>query len=100
MNLLQILSKIFLLSYIDRPPLAPSYVFIVDSSEVTFFNSVIEILKYIFTNGLLNERASVAIITYETNVVCFYRFIENSKTTQMLCVSEAFLPAPVKLFLI
>jgi hypothetical protein len=87
----------YLFSYIDRPPLAPSYVFLIDTSIVEdgFFNSVIEILKYIFTNSLINDRAKVAIMTYEANVASYYRFIEGTKQTQQLCVGEPFLPLPV-----
>jgi hypothetical protein len=93
------------LSYTSRPPITPSYLFILDTSlksiQSGLFISIIESLRSIFKNDLFHnmERTKFALITYDRNLnfFCF-----NGKQFEMLCVSykneENFLPAPVILF--
>jgi protein transport protein SEC24 len=90
-------------SYMDRPPMAPAYVIIIDVSLNTlqsgFFISIIETIKDVFKNNLFQnmERTKISIITYDTHVNFFK---VNNDQFQMLCISddELFLPTPVIYF--
>ena len=96
-------------SYTDRPPMPPTYLFIIDTSQNSidsgFFISIIETIRYIFTNNLFSnvDRTKVGFITYD-NTVNFFKFNVNNKSgsdlPQMFRVNdfsdeESFLPVPV-----
>lgn len=93
-------------SYSDRAPMPPTYVFLLDVSltslESGYFASVLETIKDIFINNLVNnpDRSKFAFITFDTHVNFFKILHKNStiETPQMLCISndDIFLPAPVK----
>jgi protein transport protein SEC24 len=89
-------------SYMDRPPLSPSFVFLIDTSEYSIqsglFASVIEVLKDLFQNQLMTDpdRSKFCIITFDSNVN-FFSLSGNSPQMLSLANSddETFLPAPV-----
>ena len=107
-----------------RPPMPPSYVFVIDTSQVSiqngFLSSVIESIKDLISNdnfanlsrtrvnkSLLinyylynsNLTSQIAIITFDTTVN-FYNLNPKLNQPQQLCVSEElFLPAPVEFLL-
>jgi protein transport protein SEC24 len=86
----------------DRPPMAPAYVFVIDVSlnsiQSGVFSCVIETIKDILTNDLFAnvDRTKIAFITYDSNVN-FYKINPNNGAIQQLCIGgdQMFLPAPV-----
>ena len=85
-----------------RPPMPPSYVFLIDTSNTSvnngFMSSVIESIKDFIQNDCFANlsRTRIAIITYDATIN-FYNMNPKLNQPQMLCVTdELFLPAPIE----
>ena len=94
-------------SYMERPPMPPSYVFLIDTSEYSresgYFASVIEVLRDLFQNDLMSnpDRSKFCILTFDSNIN-FFTFQGSSPQMLSLATSteECFLPAPVNIHII
>lgn len=89
--------------YMNRPPMPPTFVFVMDVSKPAIESGYLEIcvstIKSVIENQLLagGERTRVLFITYDSSVH-FYNLRSTLKQPQMYVVSDVeqmYLPVPV-----